>query len=1603
MYRVRLSRVLQRLLFLSILIAQSHPGVAQTVFNPRLVEFTPSPDDGAAGPDAPAVVTDYSLKIYIAGQSTAFRSMSLGKPVVDADGKIRVDLLSFTAQFATPGVTYEARVLASSPGGAALSGVSNPFTYSASCNPVTVSKTAVNAAPDGATTSVQVTADAGCEWNAFSSAEWVSVSPSSGAGTGTLAVAVARTDTSETRTATIIVGGSVLTITQAGLACTVSVSSNSVILGADGTGQVRVVAPQGCNWSSSSSAPWLSVGAGGTGAGTLNMQSSANPTVSPRTAVLSVAGQTLSVTQPGASCTPTIGFPTLLLPARSTLTGANAYTWSASTDDPRALQRPNGGRVMAAWYGPAFSIDIAIADGMSQQVALYMVDYDSPSRIQTVEAVDETGRILDSRTVSNFSNGSYLVWTLTGHVRLRVTSIGGVNAVVSGVLMGTPSTAGPAGASAAFLRTDSTTKGNWIGTYGSSGYAIAADVTTEWYAASGSTGVVSVSLPSGCAWTASSDRAWLKVESGASGDGNGTVGVNLAPNTSGDLRSATLTIGGQVLSITQAAGEAPVCGVTLNATVVDIAARGGSAVVGVTSSADCHWNALSQGSWLTATPGSGVGAGTVVLSAAPNPANVQRSALVTVADKAVTVTQAASACTVTLSPGSGVLDAAGGQASVTVSAGAGCQWAASSSTSWLTVTSGASGSGSGTVAVSASSNPATSVRSATITVADQTFTVTQAGATCNIVIAPAALPTLATATITGASTWTWQSATAEPRGLERATSGRVTAAWYADAFTIDVNVAAGRVQQLAVYALDYETDGRAQRYDLVDASGVTLDTRTLTDFSGGKYAVWAVTGHVTLRITRTAGTNAVVSGVFFGEAQAGAPVNGTSATFSKTDDTTAGNWKGVYGANGYVIASDSAAQFLDPRGGSGSVAVTAGSTCAWTAASDAAWVTFTNASGTGSGTAAFGVAKTTSTTARPATVTIGGQTLTLTQAPQTVPACDFTLSTTTQSVPAGGLSSTVTVTASGGCAWTAASNAAWLTVTSGASGTGTGTAAVSAAANTSPSPRVGTVTIAGQTLTVTQAAAPCSYLLSTTTQTFPAAAGTGALTVTAASGCAWTATSSAAWLTVTAGATASGTAAVSYSVAANPTSTARTATLTIAGQTVTVTQAGVPCAYTISASVQSLTAPAATGSVTVTTPAGCAWTAASSASWLTVTSGASGTGNGTVAFAATANTTATPRTATLTIAGQTFTVNQAGVPCTYTISASSQAIATAGGTGTVTVTAPSACAWTSSSSASWATITSGGSGNGTSTLTFSVTANTGSTARTAVLTIAGQTFTITQANTTCTFSLSATSTSLAAAAGTGTLTVTAPAGCAWTSSSSATWLTVTSGGSGNGTGTLAFAATANTAATPRTATLTIAGQVFAVTQAGTTCTITLAATTQSFPSAAGTGTVAVSAASGCAWSTTTNASWLTVTSGGSGTGPGTVAFSVADNTTTAARYAALTIGGQTFTVTQAATTQCTVTVDPGSRSYTKSKTSGSVAVGNSSSCSWTAVSSAAWLTVTSAKVAQGTVAYSVAANNTGGVRSATIAIGSATFTVTQTNNNSPNVVTGLHVVEEGKE
>jgi Putative binding domain, N-terminal/Viral BACON domain len=415
-------------------------------------------------------------------------------------------------------------------------------------------------------------------------------------------------------------------------------------------------------------------------------------------------------------------------------------------------------------------------------------------------------------------------------------------------------------------------------------------------------------------------------------------------------------------------------------------------------------------------------------------------------------------------------------------------------------------------------------------------------------------------------------------------------------------------------------------------------------------------------------------------------------------------------------------QSIGASGGSGTVSVTAGQGCAWNAVSQASWIAITaGASGAGSGAVMFAVAPH-SGPPRIGTMMVAGHTFSITQQS----GCSITLGAGTQTFPAAGGQGSVRVDSSGGCQWQALSNAGWITIQSGASGTGGGEVRFQVAANTSGA-RNGTLTIGGQTFTVNQGPA-CSFALSANSANVPNSGGTGVVDVVAAAGCTWTATPdpTAPWLRITAGANGNGNGRVEFVADPNPGGT-RSARLTIGDKTFTVDQ-GAACSFALSANSANVPNSGGSGAVDVIAPAGCAWAAASdpSVTWVRITAGANGTGNGRVEFAVDPN--AGPaRSTSLTIAGLPFSIQQEA-NCSYTIAPPGQMFDVAGGSGTIAVTTNGGCPWSASSPVDWITITPPGGGSGSGSVTFTVTANNGP-ARNATLMVAGQPFSVTQMGT----------------------------------------------------------------------------------------------------------------------------------------------------------------------------------------------------------------------------------------------------------------------------------
>ena len=160
-------------------------------------------------------------------------------------------------------------------------------------------------------------------------------------------------------------------------------------------------------------------------------------------------------------------------------------------------------------------------------------------------------------------------------------------------------------------------------------------------------------------------------------------------------------------------------------------------------------------------------------------------------------------------------------------------------------------------------------------------------------------------------------------------------------------------------------------------------------------------------------------------------------------------------------------------------------------------------------------------------------------------ACTYTVGPLNSQLDAAGGSVTLSITTGASCAWSVSGLPSWITVSGPSTGAGPASVSLVIAANTGGARNV-SLTVAGSTVSISQATAACTYLNSPTGQFFAAAGGSGTFQVSAHAGCAWTVTNAPAWVTLSGATSGSGAGTVAYQVAANA-GLSRQATLSVAG------------------------------------------------------------------------------------------------------------------------------------------------------------------------------------------------------------------------------------------------------------------------------------------------------------------------------------------------------------------------------------------------------------------------------------------------------------------------
>ncbi|MEN3332135.1 MAG: hypothetical protein V7641_1500, partial [Blastocatellia bacterium] len=156
----------------------------------------------------------------------------------------------------------------------------------------------------------------------------------------------------------------------------------------------------------------------------------------------------------------------------------------------------------------------------------------------------------------------------------------------------------------------------------------------------GGAGVIHLTTPGSCPWTAASSDDWILLTSGGGGGGNTTITYEVRENFAAHFRIGSITAGGQSFTVNQAGTSPSSCALNVTPASLSMGPSGGNGSLNIATEAGCLWTAKSTVSWITITSSpSGFGPGTVSLHADANPSSSARKGIITIAGQSFVVKQ----------------------------------------------------------------------------------------------------------------------------------------------------------------------------------------------------------------------------------------------------------------------------------------------------------------------------------------------------------------------------------------------------------------------------------------------------------------------------------------------------------------------------------------------------------------------------------------------------------------------------------------------------------------------------------------------------------------------------------------------------------------------------------------------------------------------------------------------------------------------------------------------------------------------------------------------------------------------------------------------------
>ncbi|PGH40489.1 MAG: hypothetical protein CRN43_02635, partial [Candidatus Nephrothrix sp. EaCA] len=501
---------------------------------------------------------------------------------------------------------------------------------------------------------------------------------------------------------------------------------------------------------------------------------------------------------------------------------------------------------------------------------------------------------------------------------------------------------------------------------------------------------------SACIWTASSNDLWITITEGASGEGNGTVSYSYDANTGAEARTGTITIADNTYTVRQVGRPLLPDSYEPNNTATEVSPastftptfnEGGSAVLispaTLHNAADADIYKINLGpdsyavsvslrslenggefayarifystdgiAWTEPQYMPTVSGGTLYVKIEPTDDSWwQAGTYAATIDIKIKV---AAGCTYTLSPAGKEATPSVGTGQIAVAAGESCTWTAVSNDWWIRLVSGHRGTGNGNVDYYYEKNTNSSSRTGTITVAEQTYTVTQDGQ------ARSFSPDGYEPNNTAADVQTNPRSSLTPIFTQNVSELSISSAnchEFGDVDIYKINLG-NRFSSYTVGGVLYDRNDDSRDYTLYGEISYSTDGTIWSDPPEDRRTFQLTTqgGALYLRI------------------KLGDPSSQNLGSYAVKIDITGGCTYRLPVTSKEVTAET----------GSGEVSVTAtasadGITCPWTAHSGVEWITLISAQGTGAGSVSYSYAENTTGFSRTGAITAAGQTYTVTQ------------------------------------------------------------------------------------------------------------------------------------------------------------------------------------------------------------------------------------------------------------------------------------------------------------------------------------------------------------------------------------------------------------------------------------------------------------------------------------------------------------------------------------------------------------------------------------------------------------------------------------------------